>query len=308
MVQWPAKERLEPMQSSRRSFLKVSLAAAAGGPALAQSAKLSAVDQVTLGRSGVKVTRLAFGTGTVGGSVQRALGQDGFTRLVRYAYDRGIRFFETAERYRGMPEMLATALKGLPRESYTIMTKFPTPASGDPSAKIDEYRKLFNSDYLDILLLHCLRPPTWAGDYASLIDGFSLAKDKKIIHSHGASVHGLQALRTIPGNKWLDLTLLRINHDGTNMDTLALRDTPEKGDVPEVVTHMKKIHAEGMGVIGMKLIGEGKFTRIEDREAAMRYAFSFGSVDAVTIGFKSPEEIDESIERMNRVLNLPAAA
>jgi len=60
----------------------------------------------------------AFGTGSFSGQVQRDLGQDGFTRLVRYAYDNGIRFFETAESYGDMHRMLGVALKGLPRDSY----------------------------------------------------------------------------------------------------------------------------------------------------------------------------------------------
>src|SRR5581483_2180847 len=142
-------------------------------------------DWVTLGKSNVKVTRLAFGTGTHSGRVQRELGQEGFTRLVRYAYDHGIRFFETAESYHGMPEMLAIALKGLPRDSYRLMTKYSTPPSGDPTQKIDQFRKTLNTDYIDILLLHCLRPPTWASDYAGLMDGFQAAQEKGAIVSRG---------------------------------------------------------------------------------------------------------------------------
>src|SRR6266567_7630992 len=129
---------------SRRDFLKTGLATAAlagaGGLRL-RAARETATDWVTLGRSGVKVTRLALGTGTMSGKVQRELGQEEFTRQVRYAYDHGIRFFETAESYPRMPEMLNIALKGLPRDSYKLMTKYSTPASGDPAPKIDTFRK-----------------------------------------------------------------------------------------------------------------------------------------------------------------------
>src|ERR1700726_420548 len=118
--------------STRRDFM-VGVAATALSAVAAPTKRLHS-DWVTLGKSNVKVTRLAFGTGTFSGKVQRELGQEEFTRLVRYAYDRGIRFFETAESYHGMPEMLATALKGIPRDSYRLMTKYSTPASGDPSA------------------------------------------------------------------------------------------------------------------------------------------------------------------------------
>ena len=296
------------VRSTRRDFLKTSVAATVlsgigGATASAQSGKRLATDSVTLGKSNVQVTRLAFGTGTIGGRVQRELGQEQFTRLVRYAYDRGIRFFETAESYHGMPEMLSIALKGIPRDSYKLMTKYSTPASGDPAPKIDQFRKQLNTEYIDILLLHCLRPPTWSADYRSLQDGFSEAKQKKIILAHGASVHGLPALRTFPGNQWLEIAMIRMNHNGTKMDTPEMRDVDLAGNVDEVVAHTKKVHAQGMGVISMKLCGEGRFTRPEDRDAAMRFAMNLGCVDSVTLGFKNTAEIDEAIDRMNRVLN-----
>jgi predicted aldo/keto reductase-like oxidoreductase len=293
--------------STRRDFLKAGVAGALlsgmGGTALAQAAKRSATDWVTLGRSNVKVTRLAFGTGTHGGRVQRQLGQDEFTRLVRYAYDRGIRFFETAESYPGMPEMLAIALKGIPRDTYRLMTKYTTPAPGDPAPKIDRFRTQLNTEYIDILLLHCLRPPTWSTDYQNLQDGFSEAKAKKVILSHGASVHGLPALRTFPGNQWLDIAMIRMNHNGTRMDTPSEREVDIPGNVDEVVANTKKVHAQGMGVISMKLCGEGRFTGAEDRQAAMKFAMGLGCVDAVTIGFKNTAEIDEAMDRMDRSLD-----
>ena len=294
-------------RSTRRDFLKSTAAASllwpAGKPAFAR-AKRSATDLVTLGKSNVQVTRLAFGTGTHGGRIQRELGQQEFTRLVRHAYDRGIRFFETAESYHGMPEMLATALQGIPRDSYKLMTKYSTPASGDPASKIDLFRKQLHTEYIDILLLHCLRPPTWTEDYKSLMDGFSLAKQKKVILAHGASVHGLPALRTFPGNQFLDIAMIRMNHNGTRMDANTQREMDIPGDVPEVVRHTREVHRQGMGVISMKLVGEGRFTNAADRDAALQFAFNqLDCVDCVTIGFKSTAEIDEALSRFSRVLN-----
>jgi len=293
--------------NTRREFLAtaaLTATVAATAPALAAPAKRGAADLVTLGKSGVKVTRLALGTGTHGGRAQRELGQEGFNRLVRHAYDRGIRFFETSETYPGMPEMLGIALKGLPRESYTLMTKYGTPPKGDPApAKIDLFRKQLQTEYIDILLLHCLRPPTWESDYAELKDHFSEAKGRKTILSHGASIHGLPALETIPGNKWLDIAMIRMNHNGTRMDTPSVQDLNQPGEVDQVVAHTKKVHAEGMGVISMKLCGEGRFTSFEDRDKAMKFAMDLGCVDAVTIGFTSTDQIDEAIGRMARVMN-----
>ncbi|MCC7500102.1 MAG: aldo/keto reductase [Bryobacterales bacterium] len=292
--------------STRRHFLKSAFATTALGAVGSRQAygdTRSATDWVTLGNSGVKVTRLALGTGTNGGRIQREMGQEAFTRLVRHAYDRGIRFFETADAYTGMPQMLGAALKGIPRDSYRLMTKCRLDNSADPKATIDRFRTEMNSEYFDILLLHCIRTPNWVQDYKRLEDGLSEAKDRKIIHAHGASCHGLQPLRTFDSNNWLDVALLRINHTGMRMDTMSTRDVDELGDVKEVSAHIRNIRARGTGVIGMKLIGEGRFTRPEDRDAAMRYALKNVGVDSVTIGYKSTAEVDEAIDRIHRVLN-----
>jgi predicted oxidoreductase len=279
------------------------LAGAGGSLMPVHAAKRSATDWVKLGNSDVKVTRLAFGTGTFGGRVQRELGQEEFTRLVRHAYDRGIRFFETADAYRGMPQMLGAALKGIPRDTYKLMTKYRLNSQGEPKDTIDRLRTDLNAEYVDILLLHCVRSADWSSQFERARDAFSEAKSKKVILAHGASAHGLLPLRAFPGNKWLDVALLRVNHNGVKMDSLQTRDTEDIGSVDEVFSHAKKIHAQGTGVLGMKLIGEGRFTSPEDREAAMRKVMKSGDVDAVTIGFKSTAEIDEAIDRMNRILN-----
>lgn len=286
---------------SRRRFLQTGLAvgAMAGTPLLAAPGK--ATDWVTLGRSGVKVTRLAFGTGTMSGRVQRELGQDQFTRLVRHAYDRGIRFFETAESYGEMHKMLGVALRGVPRDTYRLMSKVSTREGVDPQAKIDELRKLANTDYFDVLLLHNQHTATWVADTARWQDGVLEAKHKQALVGHGASVHGLPALRQFPGNKWLEVAMIRMNHKGTRMDAEQY-NTSGLGDVPEVVQHTKQVRKEGMGVISMKLIGEGAFTTREDRQAAMRFAFRNAGVDCVTVGYKSTAEVDEAIENLNLAL------
>ena len=285
---------------SRRRFLKSSLAIGSALPLLPATGK--ATDWVTLGKSGVKVTRLAFGTGTMSGRVQRELGQDEFTRLVRYAYDHGIRFFETAESYGDMHRMLGIALKGLPRDSYRLMSKVTTRPTGDPQTKIDELRTLAQTDYFDVMLLHYQHVATWPTDTAKWQDGIFEAKHKKAVLGQGASVHGLPALRQMPGNKWLEVAMIRMNHNGVKMDAEAY-NTREPGNVPEVVGHTKQVHTEGMGVISMKLIGEGAFTRREDRQAAMKFAFRQAGVDSVTVGFKNTAEIDEAIENLNLALS-----
>jgi len=247
------------------------------------------------------VTRLAFGTGSISGKTQRDLGQEQFTKLVRHAYDRGIRFFETAESYGEMHKMLGLALKGIPRDSYRLMSKVTTREGVNPQEKIDELRKLANTDYFDVLLMHYQHVATWPTDTVRWQDGILEAKSKQAVIGHGASVHGLPALRRFPGNKWLEVAMIRVNHKGTKMDAEDY-NTGGAGNVTEVVAHTKQVHSEGMGVISMKLIGEGAFTTRADRQAAMRFAFNNAGVDSVTVGYKNIAEIDEAIENLNLAL------
>jgi aryl-alcohol dehydrogenase-like predicted oxidoreductase len=289
---------------SRRDFLKTGLATAAlagVGSLRLRGARETATDWVTLGKSGVKVTRLAFGTGSIGGRVQRELGQDEFTTLVRYAYDRGIRFFETAESYGEMHRMLGVALKGIPRDSYRLMSKVTTHEGIDPLQKIDELRKLANTEYFDVMLLHWQHVATWPTDTIRWQEGILEAQARHAVVGHGASVHGLPALRQFPGNQWLQVAMIRMNHKGVRMDAEDY-NTDGLGNVSEVVTHVKQVRNEGMGVISMKLVGEGAFTTREDRQAAMKYAFRNTGVDCVTVGYKNTAEIDEAIENVNLAL------
>jgi 1-deoxyxylulose-5-phosphate synthase len=289
---------------SRREFLKTGLAAgalaSAGGLSL-KAQPQTATDWVTLGKTNVKVTRLAFGTGSMSGQVQRDLGQEQFTRLVRHAHERGVRFFETAESYGGMHEMLGIALQGVPRDSYRLMTKVTTHDGVDPQAKIDQLRKMAKTEYFDIVLLHWQHTPTWPTDSLRWQDGISEAQVKQAVLSHGASVHGLPALRQVPDTKWLQVAMIRMNHKGVRMDGEDY-NTSELGNVSEVVTHVKQVRKEGVGVISMKLVGEGQFTQRADRQAAMKFAFRHAGVNSVTVGYKNTAEIDEAIENLNLAL------
>jgi aryl-alcohol dehydrogenase-like predicted oxidoreductase len=295
----PHLSRRHLLRAGIRAGIAATTLAAAGSLPLAAS-RPTATDTVTLGKSVVKVTRLAFGTGSFSGQIQRGLGQEQFTSLVRYAYDRGIRFFETAESYGQMHQMLGIALKGIPRDSYQLMSKVTTREGVDPQAKIDELRKLANTEYFDILLLHFQHTATWPTDTARWQDGIHEAEVKKAVVTHGASVHGLPALRQVPNNKWLDVAMIRVNHTGASMDAEQF-NTGGLGNVPEVVTHVKQARSQGMGVISMKLIGEGIFDH-QDRQKAMRFAFKNAGVDCVTVGYKNTSEIDEAIDNLNLAL------
>ncbi len=291
---------------SRREFLKTGVAvgaavASAGSLPLHAANQRTATDLVTLGKANLQVTRLAFGTGSNNGHVQYALGQTEFSKLVAYAYERGIRFFETSESYM-TPAMLGEALKPLPRDSYVLMSKVTTDEGVDPRERFDEMRRTSQTEYFDIMLLHWQHTDKWVSETSRWQDGILAEQEKKTIRTRGASVHGLPALRQMPGNKWLQVAMIRMNHNGTRMDgpTYADNNNPDHRD--EVVAHVKQVKSEGMGVISMKLVGDGTFTQHNDRQAAMRFAFQNAGVDCVTVGFKNNREIDEAIDNLNLAL------
>ena len=295
---------------SRRQFIR-NTAFATGALALApdrllqaQTArKRTAVDEVTLGRTGIKLSRLGMGTGSNNGHAQTAAGRDGFNKLIHYAYDQGIRYFDTSESYATFP-WIADAIKGLPREKLFIQSKI----DGQPAdvlAVIDRHRKNFNTDYVDSMLVHCMVKNGWTDDYKRVMDSFDEAKDKKWIRAKGVSCHSLPALRAAVASDWTEVHLVRINPQGKRMDGMeeVVWSANDPGhDVAPVLAELKKMHDKGRGVIGMKIIGDGQFVNPEDREKSIRFAMSRPELDAVVIGFKNTDEIDEAIKRMNAAL------
>lgn len=299
---------------SRRDFIRQTTmltgAAVIGGDRLSAEAApvRAASDWVALGRKAkIKIPRLGIGTGSIGGSVQRALGQENFSRLIRHCYERGVRYIDTADAYR-IHEMIREAIKDLPREKLFIQSKMPiTPQNiADPLKTIDRYRKELGTDYIDSLLMHCAMGADWVERVKPMMDGFDEAQRRGWIRAKGVSCHGLPSLKASTSNDWIEVQLARINPQGRYVDGHDPAVMAPQGSVPEAVKELKAMHEKGRGIIGMKLCGNGDFTNAEDREKAMRFAMTCGFVDAVTIGFKSAAEVDEAIERMNRALNSKA--
>ncbi len=295
---------------SRRDFLHTSIMATgalvlgAGSPVKASgaaAARRTAVDQVTLGRTGIKLSRLGMGTGSSSGQVQYDLGREGFNRLVRYAYDQGITYFDCSKSYRTF-DWLGGAIKGLPREKLFIQSKIP----GRPEnvlEVIDRHRKLYDTDYIDAMLIHCMIKDGWTDPWKRIMDGFDEAKEKGWIRSKGVSCHSVPALRTATASPWAQVHLVRINPQGRRIDGPEQEVWVEAvHDVAPVLTELKALKAKGRGIIGMKIIGNGEFVKAEDREKSIRYAMSLPELDAVVIGFKNQSEIDEAIQRMNSAL------
>ena len=295
---------------SRREFLQRSLTAAgvlalgSSGlmPALCATVpKRTAVDQMTLGGTGMKLSRLGMGTGSDNGHIQTALGREGFNSLVKYAYDQGITYFDCAQNYATF-EWMAGAIKGLPREKLFIQSKVPGQPK-DVLAAIDHHRKVFDTDYVDSMLIHCMVKDDWTEEWKRVMDGFNQAKEKGWIRAKGVSCHSLPALRQATETPWTQVHLVRVNPQGRYMDgpiqNVWSEDTHE---VSPVLTELKEMRAKGRGIIGMKIIGNGEFVNAEDREKSIRFAMARPELDAVVIGFKSRAEIDEAIQRMNRAL------
>lgn len=292
---------------SRREFLQTSLTATSavllGGTTMsAAPVKRTAIDQVTLGQTGIKLSRLGMGTGSNSGQIQFDLGREGFNSLIQYAYDKGITYFDCSQTYKTF-EWLGGAIKSLPREKLFIQSKIP----GQPEnilEVIDHHRKLFDTDYVDTMLIHCMIKEGWTDQWKRIMDGFDEAKQKGWIRSKGVSCHSLPALRGAAETPWAEVHLVRVNPQGRRIDG------PEESvwndnihDVEPVVTQLKTMRAKGRGVIGMKIIGNGEFVNAEDREKSIRFAMSRPELDAVVIGFKSRSEIDEAIQRINSALS-----
>jgi predicted aldo/keto reductase-like oxidoreductase len=297
---------------SRREFIRKSAqvagAAALGGelisPAQGAPAVRTAADWVPLGKiSKVQIPRLGMGTGSINGQVQRDLGQEVFNRLVQHAFDRGVRYIDTAKNY-NIHDMVRAAIKPLAREKIFIQTKMPS-WSGVPKetlAVIDSYRKELGTDYIDSLLIHCTTTATWPEDLKPMMDAFDEAQRRGWIRAKGMSCHGLRALRRATESNWMEVQLARVNPQGHHVDGDDKDPHHPAGKLAEAMKEIKAMHDKGRGVIGMKLVGNGDFKNAEDRERAVRYAMTCGFVDAVVMGFKSPAEIDEAVARVDRAL------
>ena len=300
---------------SRRQFVRQSAQLAGAAiigaeilaPAEAAPAVRTASDWVALGqKTKVKIPRLGMGTGSINGKVQQDLGQEGFNKLVAYAYERGVRYIDTADNYK-THEMIREAIKAnkIPRDKIFIQTKLPIrpETTKDPVATMDRYRKELGTDYFDSLLIHCATKETWVEDMKFLMDAFDEAQAKGWIKAKGCSCHGLRALRAATKNDWVEVQLARINPQGHHVDQDLQNVHDPVGKYDEAMKEIKAMHAAGRGIIAMKLCGNGDFIKPEDREKAVQHAVKCGFVDAMVIGFKSNAEIDEAIERLNRALS-----
>jgi aryl-alcohol dehydrogenase-like predicted oxidoreductase len=254
----------------------------------ALSQKFSASDTVTLGSTGIKTSRLAMGTGTVGSghhSHQTALGVKGLSDLLLNGYDHGLRFFDAADSYGSHPHV-AEALRHVRRDKVTVLTKSWARDADGMRADLDRFRKELGTDYLDVCLMHCVTEADWTDRFRGAMDVLSEAKQKGIIRAHGCSCHTIQALRAAAKSPWVEIDFARINPVGAEMDA----------DPATVVSVLKEMKSSGKAVVGMKILGQGALRNRQDE--GIKYALSLGLLDAFTIGAESKQEQEDLIRRI----------
>jgi 1-deoxyxylulose-5-phosphate synthase len=251
--------------------------------------KFAATDTVTLGKTGIQTSRLAMGTGTVGSgghSHQTSLGVKGLSDLLLNGYDRGLRFFDSADSYGSHPHV-SEALKQVSRDKVTVLTKTWSRDAASARADLDRFRKELGVDHLDVVLMHCLTEGDWTSRYRGVMDVLSEAKEKGVIRAHGCSCHSIEALRAAAKSSWVDVDLVRINPIGSHMDA----------DPDTIVGVLREMKAAGKGIIGMKILGQGDLRTRQDE--ALKYALSLGLLDAFTIGAESRAEQEDLIRRIS---------
>ena len=304
------------MEMKRREFLVKSIAGVGGlllgagctDAAKQKSATFNPYERVPLGKTKIKVSRVGFGTGMRGGgrqSNQTRLGKEKFEALLKTAYERGVRLFDVADLY-GTHPYLASAMSKMPREKYVINTKIwwrgggiPEKERPDADVVVNRFLKELKTDYIDVVLLHCVDSEKWPQQMRKQMDILDNLKHKGIIRAHGVSCHSLLSLQAAADEPWVDSVNVRINAYGKSMDA----------PVEKVAPVVRKLHKAGKGVVGMKLIGEGSFRNSdEQRDNSVSYVLGLGCVDAMVVGFEKIEEVDDFAARVRKVSRNPEPA
>lgn len=280
----------------RRDFIKTSLATS-GAITLASfpyesyagASKKFASDTVVLGDTGIKVSRLAMGTGTHGvnksSNQTRRLGIKGVGDLLEAGVDNGIYFWDSADQYGTHPH-LKEGLKRVNREDVVILTKTHAKTEKEMKADLERFKNEIGTDYLDIVLLHCMMNGNWPEYRRGAMDTLSRAREDGVVRAHGVSCHTLSALQAAADSDWVQVDLARINPKGARMDA----------DVPTIERILKKMHDDGKGVIGMKIFGGGSLRNSTDE--CLQYTLAQEYVDCFTIGQENQREMQELIAKI----------
>ncbi|MDH7571058.1 MAG: aldo/keto reductase [Armatimonadota bacterium] len=243
------------------------------------------MERVELGRTGIRVSRLAFGTGTNGfggKSDQTALGVEPLSALLCYAQERGVRFWDTADSYGSHPHV-CHALRTTPREEVVLLSKTGSRDEAAAVADVERFCRELRTDYLDVVLLHCMTASDWPTTHAGAMRGLEKVRERGLVRAVGVSCHHFGALSVAAEHPWVQVVMARFNHAGRNMDA-----PPD-----EVLPVLRRAHANGKGIFGMKPLAKGLLA--EDADAALRFVFGQGIFHAVSIGMVNRAQVDENV-------------
>ena len=297
------------MKIRRREFLArtaLGLGSALLAPQLLAETKPAAkyfnpYERVALGKTKLNVSRVCLGTGVRGGnreSNHTRMGKQKFEALIREAHDRGVQMFDLADLYGTHPYVIP-ALQGIERDKFQVVTKIwfrdggiPEKERPDADLVVERFLRELKTDYIDLVLLHCVVSPKWPEELRKQMDLLAKLKEKGVIRAHGVSCHSLEALAACATEPWVDSVHTRINPYGVKMD----------GPADQVVPVLRKIHAAGKGVVGMKIIGEGEFRNSEEkRDASVKFVLGLGCVDVLNVGCENIGEVNDLAARVKRV-------
>jgi len=301
------------MAMKRREFLARSISGVGGvllgsgtlAGASRKSIKHDPYKLVPLGKTKIKVSLAGLGTGMRGSRRQSnhtRMGKEKFNALAMGCYERGVRLFDVADLY-GTHPFLAGALKDMRREDYVIASKIwfrrggiPEPERPSPDVVVERFLKELKTDYIDLILFHCVTSDKWPEELGDQMEILAKLKKKGIVRAHGLSCHSVAALERCVKEPWVDSVHARINPYAVSMDVKTVEEVPRVGAV------LKAIRRQGKGVIGMKIIGEGRFgNNPEKRDESIKYALESGCVDAMVVGFEKIEEVDDFAMRARKV-------
>jgi predicted aldo/keto reductase-like oxidoreductase len=254
-------------------------------------------DKVALGKTGIKVSLVGMGTGSIGWnhqSNQTRLGQEAFTRLVRHAFDNGITFFDAADQYGSNP-FVREALKGIARDKYVLQTKTTSREPDKAKADIDRFLTELGVDYIDTLVVHCVTEADWTTRYRGVMDVMEEAKQKGKIRAHGVTCHSFEALEAAYASDWVQFNQVRFNPGKAHMDN----------DVETCKALFAKMRKKGQGMIGMKVVGQGDLLkdRPEYRNECYRFQIASGVIDAFVVGLEKLEHVDHLVQGTQLALN-----
>ncbi len=238
-----------------------------------------------LGDTGLSVSRLCFGSLTMG-PLQKKLSPEEGGRLLRYGFERGINFVDTAELYETYPH-IKSALEGIPRQQYVIATKSYAYSKETAEESLNKALKEMNTDYVDVFLLHEQESELTIKGHYEALEFFIRKKEEGYIKAVGISTHRIAGVEA--SLKYKEIQVL---HPIVNKAGLGIQD----GTIEEMLSALEKAHLQGKGIYGMKPLGGGNLLR--SFKECFDFVLDIPYLHSIAVGMQSNEEIDMNISML----------